>query len=198
MDFEKAAKLGNYISKNFAKDVFRLLINYKSISASEAASRLGLHIQTVQDFLEAISDLQIVKKVQVNEGKRPYFRYHIHNTKINFELDLEKEFGNSNTDWIECIKIREMKNAGIHFTLARNGQNFSSVTIWLGKSRNRKEKKINLTKAQGLFLYNLPFPDGQHLSIQEIADKALITNENIGEIKDLINEMIQYKVLDYI
>ena len=50
MDFKKAALLGTYISKDYAEDVFKLLVNYKSISASEAASRLNLHIKTAQDF----------------------------------------------------------------------------------------------------------------------------------------------------
>lgn len=54
MDFETAAKLGAYFSKDYAEELFRLLVNYKDISASEAASRLNLHIQTVQDFLEAM------------------------------------------------------------------------------------------------------------------------------------------------
>ena len=54
MKFEEAARFGTYISKSFAKDIFRLLNNYRDISASEAASRLGLHIQTVQDFLEIL------------------------------------------------------------------------------------------------------------------------------------------------
>ena len=75
MDFKTAARLGTYISKDYAEDVLRLLVNYTDISASEAASRLNLHIRTVQDFLEAMESLGIVKKEEVSEGKRPYFRY---------------------------------------------------------------------------------------------------------------------------
>ena len=41
MDFKRAAKLGNYLSKDYAEDFFNLLVNYQDISASEAASRLG-------------------------------------------------------------------------------------------------------------------------------------------------------------
>ena len=55
MKLEEASKFGTYISKSFTKDMFRLLMNYRDISASEAASRLGIHIQTVQDFLEAFA-----------------------------------------------------------------------------------------------------------------------------------------------
>ena len=96
----------------------------------------------------------------------------------------------------ENSKIREKKNAGVRFSLARNGQYFSNVAIWVGKGRERTEKKINLTTAQGKFLYNLPFPDGEHLSIEEIRIKAGIESEDLPEIKDLAEELIQYKVIE--
>jgi len=52
MDYHIAAKLGASLSKEYAEDFFKLLVNYQDISASEAASRLNLHIRTAQDFLK--------------------------------------------------------------------------------------------------------------------------------------------------
>ena len=196
MKFEEAAKFGTYISKSFAKDIFRLLNNYRDISASEAASRLGIHIQTVQDFLEAMAELGILAKKETIERKRPYFRYTLKTQKIVFELDLVEELKNAEGDALANSKIREKKNAGVRFSLARNGQFFSSVTIWAGKGRERSEKKISLTTAQGKFLYNLPFPDGEYLTIEEIRIKAGIEPEDLPEIKDLAEELIQYKVIE--
>ena len=198
MNFEEAAKFGTYISKSFARDIFRLLNNYRDISASEAASRLGMHIQTVQDFLEAMSDMGILSKQEAFERKRPYFRYTLATQKIVFEIDLLKELEVSGEDRLEISKIREKKNAGVRFSLARNGQYFSNVAIWVGKGRERTEKKINLTIAQGKFLYNLPFPDGEHLSLEEIRVKSGIETEQMPEIKDLVEELIQYKVIEVI
>lgn len=196
MKFEEAARFGTYISKSFAKDIFRLLNNYRDISASEAASRLGMHIQTVQDFLEAMADLDFLEKKEAVERKRPYFRYSLKTQKIAFEINLEEELKNSQGDWLESSKIKEKKNAGVRFSLARNGQYFSSVAIWVGKGRERTEKKINLTTAQGKFLFNLPFPDGEHLTLEEIRVKSAIENEQMPEIKDLVEELIQYKVIE--
>jgi transposase len=65
MDFKRAATLGSYMSKDYAEDLFRLLVTYQDISASEAASRLNLHIKTVQDFLEAMASLDILSKTEV-------------------------------------------------------------------------------------------------------------------------------------
>ena len=196
MKFEEAARFGNYISKSFAKDIFRLLNNYRDISASEAASRLGMHIQTVQDFLEAMADLKILSKKEAMERKRPYFRYTLQEHKISFELDLMEELKTTEGSSLENSRIREKKNAGVRFSLARNGQYFSSLAIWVGKGRERSEKKINLTTAQGKFLYNLPFPDGEHLTLEEIRIKASIENDDLPEIKDLVEELIQYKVIE--
>jgi predicted transcriptional regulator len=198
MKFEEAARFGNYISKSYSKDIFRLLNNYRDISASEAASRLGMHIQTVQDFLEAMADLGILSKKETIERKRPYFRYTLEKQKIAFEIDLVKELEVLGGDGLEHSKIREKKNAGVRFSLARNGQYFSNVAIWVGKGRQRSEKKINLTTAQGKFLYNLPFPDGEHLTLEEIRIKAGVEPEQMPEIKDLVEELIQYKVIEVV
>lgn len=196
MKFEEAARFGTYIAKSYSKDIFRLLNNYRDISASETASRLGMHIQTVQDFLEAMAGLGVLIKKEIIEGKRPYFRYTLTTQKITFEIDLQKELEISGEDYLEKSKIREKKNAGVRFSLARNGQYFSNVTIWVGKGRQRTEKKINLTTAQGKFLYNLPFPDGEHLTLEEIRVKAGIEQEQLPEIKDLIEDLIEYKVIE--
>ena len=92
MDFKQAALLGSYISKDYAEDLFRLLANYSSISASEAASRLNLHIKTVQDFMEAMYELGFLQREEVYEGKRPYFRYTLSSNHILMDLDLAPLF----------------------------------------------------------------------------------------------------------
>ena len=87
MDFKTAAESGTLISKDYAKDFITLLVNYQNISASEAASRLNLHIRTAQDFLESLLTLGIVTKEQVFEVKRPYYRYSLQTDKISMEIE---------------------------------------------------------------------------------------------------------------
>lgn len=196
MKFEQAAKLGLYISKSYSKDVFRLLNNYHDISASEAASRLGMHIQTVQDFLEAMVELEILSKKEVIERKRPYFRYTLLKKRLVVEIDLERELNEDQKGSLDQSRVREKKNAGVRFSMARNGPYFSTISIWVGKGRERSEKKINLTTAQGKFLYNLPFPDGEFLSLEEIRVKAGVEPDHLPEIKDLVEELIQFRIIE--
>jgi predicted transcriptional regulator len=195
MDFQTAATLGGYLAKSFAEDFFELLVTYKDISASEAASRLNLHIQTAQDFLEAMTSLGILKKVEVYEKKRPYFRYTLENERIRFEIDLTK-LQREKTSGVMSQRIRERRNSGARFTTARSGHSISSVVIWIGKGRDRKERKINLTTPQGKFLYHLPFPNGESLSVEEIMRKAGLDEGLSPEIVDIIGVIEDLGVIE--
>ena len=52
MGFKSAKQLGACLARDYSEAFFRLLVNYRDIAASEAASRLGIHIRTAQDFLD--------------------------------------------------------------------------------------------------------------------------------------------------
>lgn len=196
MNFKQAAILGSYISKDYAEDLFRLLATYTSISASEAASRLNLHIKTVQDFLEAMAELEILEKEEVYEKKRPYFRYILKVRSISMDLDLSPLFPTGQKPEEPSLRIRERKNAGVRFTTARNNQYISSVAIWQGKGRERTERRINLSIPQGRFLFHLPFPSAGYLSILEIMKKAEVDASNSSEILDIVDALIDLKVIE--
>jgi predicted ArsR family transcriptional regulator len=151
MNFKQAALLGSYISKDYAEDLFRLLANYSSISASEAASRLNLHVKTVQDFMEAMFELGFLQREEVYEGKRPYFRYMLKVKQISMNLELSQLFPQTSTDDRTQLRIRERKNAGARFTTARTNQYISNVIIWMGQGRDQTERRLNLSIPQGKF-----------------------------------------------
>jgi hypothetical protein len=195
MDFKIAAQIGALISKDYAEDFFKLLVNYKDISASEAASRLGLHIRTAQDFLEGLSDLEILNKVEVYEKKRPYYRYSLKNERIHLEIDLTQIQIEGGPEFL-TRKIREKVNSGANFALARGGEVISHVALWTGEGRDRKERKISLTKPQGLFLYHLPFPNAEYLSVADILRKAEIDENLYPEILDIIQVLEKYGIIE--
>lgn len=195
MDFKTAAQLGTYLSKDYAREFFRLLVSYQDISASEAASRLGLHIKTAQDFLEGLAGLGILQREEVYEKKRPYYRYVLRDAHISFELDLsllERERANGDA----TRRIREKSNSGANFSLARGGEYIAHVAIWTGEGRDRKEHKISLTRPQGEFLYHLPFPNADFLSIAEIMHRAGVGTELLPEILDIVDVLDQYGTIE--
>ena len=197
MDFKKAAILCNYISRDYAETIFKFLVSYQDISASEAASRLNMHIRPIQEFLEVMVEYDIIEKKEVYEKKRPYYRYAIKKKKIEIMIDLEEVFAKENGQ-AKGFKIREIKNSNAKFSMARNGEYFSTLTLWNGNARTGKEHKINLTIAQGKFLYYLPFPDAKALTVDEIILKADINVLNKPEILDIIEELFEKQVIQKI
>jgi len=197
VDFKEASKLGSCLSKDYAEDLFRLLATYESISASEAGSRVNIHIKTTQDFLEDLYSLGILDREEVYEGKRPYFRYRLKVKQLSIEINLEPVSQNDPvTDTRLKLKIREKKNIGARFTTSRSNDYISNVVIWTGEGRSRTERKINLSMPQGKFLFHLPFPTAEPLSISEIMKNAEIDEVNIPEIVDIVNVLIEFGVIE--
>lgn len=198
MEFKQVQRMANLLSKPFAGDILKLLVNYQDISASEAATRLGLHIKTAQDFLEELAALDICEKKEVYEKKRPYYRYKLKKYQFSIDVDLSSLTDKSSqTDSRFLMKIRERKNANAVFTVARSGDYISSVTIFIGEGRKKKERKISLTKAQGKFLYHLPFPTAQPLTIKEIMQQAGIEPAYQMEILDIVEVLDENNVIEH-
>lgn len=195
MKYETAARLGALISKDYAEDFFKLLVNYQDISASEAASRISLHIRTAQDFLDSLTELELVNKTEVFEKKRPYYRYNLVQTKVKLELDLTS-FKKENPGEGLSRLLREKKENGANFSISRTGDSFSFVTVWVGEGRERQEHKISLTTPQGKFLFHLPFPQARPMTIADIMEKAQNDKEYSTEIQDVVDELIRLEVIE--
>lgn len=197
MNFSTASKYATLLSKDYAEDIFALLVNYQAISASEVATRLDLHIKTAQDFLESFEELDILSKEEILEKKRPYYRYILKQDRILIDIDL-MQVKHEPTQNSLSILIREKENAGARFTTARSDDYITSVTIWSGIGRERKERKIKLTTLQGKFLFHLPFPKAVPLSIAQIMQKAAIEETIAPEILDLVQLLEKYEVIEYL
>lgn len=196
MDFQHAARLGACLSKDYAPEMFRLLVNYRSLSASEAASRLNLHVQTAQTFLETLESLGILEKQESREKSRPYYRFSLKTDRITFELDLG-DLGQKDDSAPDLRqRVRERKGAGARFVTARGGNAISSVAVWTGKGRSREERKLNLTEAQGAFLFHLPFPGAEPLSVAEVMRKAGLDGSGAPEILDIVERLEALGVIE--
>lgn len=195
-DSNKIALLGTLLSKKYARSMFELLKAYKDISASEASSRLGLHVQTIQEFLDGTADLGLSEKYEVTERKRPYFRYKLIKNNLNLKFIVDEFIGSDNDEKPQEYLLREKKNPGTQFTIARSGNYFSTVSVMIGSGRERKQRKINLTTAQGKFLYFLPYPDADPLPLQVILEKSGVDKVHRKEIENLIKDLEELKVLE--
>ena len=198
MDFKTVSRLSTLLAKPFAEDLLKLLLIYKDISASEAATRLNLHIKTAQDFFEELLHFNIVEKQEVYERKRPYFRYKLKKTKLTIDIDLSKLYKSKSKEENHELeqRIKEKINAGATFTTSVDNTYISSVSFFTGEGRKRKVRKISLTVIQGKFLYYLPFPTEQPKSIHEILKKAGIDEANSAEILDIVEVLKENNVIE--
>jgi len=90
----------------------------------------------------------------------------------------------------------ERENAGARFSVARNDDYITSVTIWTGAGREREEHRIKLTTPQGKFLYHLPFPKAQPMTVAEIMQKAGVDESLAPEVLDLVQYLEKYEVVE--
>ena len=194
-DFEKLSELSHFLSKDYAGRILALLTSYRDISASEAASRLGIHVRTAQEFLEGLTLGEILEKREVFEKKRPYFRYSLAVRTIEISVDLDMAFASEETERGEA-RYRERKDSRARFATARGGDAISNVTIWTGEGREREEKKINLTGPQGVFLYHLPFPGGEPMSVDAIMEKAGLPADVRPEIIDIVGVLEDSDIIE--
>jgi len=142
-----------------------------------------------------MASLDILTKEEVREKKRPYFRYSLKKQIITMDIDLT-QIKKKQSEGELTEKIRERKNSGARFSTARNNQYISSVAIWIGEGRERKERRISFTMPQGRFLYHLPFPNAEHLSISEIMRKADVDATLSPEILDIVELLEKYGVIE--
>ena len=196
MDFKTASQLSSIISRDYAENFFKLLVIYQNISASEAASKLDIHISTAQDFLEGLYSHGIVIKKEVFEKKRPYFRYSLKKKSVTISIDFAALYDKQ--DYLDRLKwkIREKKNSGAIFKTFSKTDFVSMVHFFRGTGRTRIEKKISLTKNQGIFLHHLPFPTEPFLSVANIIKKAKIGESRIPEILDIVNILFDNQIIE--
>ena len=193
MNINEFTKLSTFFSRKFAQDLIVLLVQYKDLSASEAASRLGLHIRTVQDWLEGMAQLGILRSDKVSEGKRPYNRYSLREPVLNIDIDLSNiplpEFD-------ENIAIREKKGAEAQFTTSARGKAISSISTVSGEGRSKAVRKWIMNPRQGSFLYYLPFPTAPPKSIREIMRQAGLSEHYLGEMIDTVRFLFELEVIE--
>ena len=196
MDFQSASRLATLISRSFAEDFFRLLVIYEDISASESASILDLHIKTAQDFLEGLVAEGVIERREVSQGKRPHNRYKMLDPRIEIKVNLKDIPDKPSSLNYSDLEIRERKNNRAVFTSGSGIDMISSITLITGEGRKKKEHKINITDRQGKFLFYLPFPNSKHEKIQHIYKKSGLDRKFLPEILDLIDILIDYKVIE--
>jgi hypothetical protein len=196
--FEDIKLISNLISREYAEGMFRLLAGYDGISASEAASRLDIHIRTAQDFLESLLSLGIVSKSEVLESRKPFFRYSIAEPKIDLKFDIHAFAHRGEFSIGTGHLVIEKNNEAVSLNYSEKEQRITSVTQLSGRGRDKKLRRISLTPVQGKFLYFLPFPTAKPESVASLMQKAGLPDVHLPEIYDIISILLDFDAIKLI
>jgi DNA-binding MarR family transcriptional regulator len=196
VNFDDLSRLASMLSKHYARDLLRMLAVYRDLSASEAASRLDLHIKTVQDFLETLVQQGIAERREARDRRRPYYRYTLKSHQLVLNLNLRELADRGDSSDILNWKIRERKSANALFQSARKSSAISAVHLFGGTGRNRTERKIMLTPCQGRFLFHLPFPTQPFKAVLDMSLAAGIERDDLEEVLDIIRLLERHRVIE--
>lgn len=191
--YNEIKKLSLYLSRDYSDQIFHILLTYETVSASELASQLDLHIKTVQDFLEALADLKLLEAEKVVRHKRPYFRYKLIQDSINLNIDLSQVQEKSKLEF-EDMTLRMTKLPTVMLNTVKDSA--ESVTLFLKKNRRMHQKKIKFTPIQGKFLKTVPAHNSSAALFTDLLKKAEIEEKHLDEIKEIVQILITNKVLD--
>lgn len=194
MNYAEAAELCACIAKDHAGGFFRLLANYKDISAQEAASWTGVQLSEAEGFLESLTEHGIVEKKAVDEREVAQSRYSLRQQKIQISINISSDYKHLSHIGKDRLVLRR-DNASSELVLAKSGDRYRSVTIWKGMGRGRVKREIWLTPAQGKFLYFTPISESDPIPIQKVIEKAAVGNEREMEILLLVEELDHLNVI---
>ncbi len=140
--------------------------------------------------------MDIVEKKAALERKRPYFRYTLKKIKLTIDVDLSLLYDSEVEEKRLKQAIREKKDSGAMFSASGSDNSISSVSIFTGEGRKRKERKISLTSSQGKFLFHLPFPSADAMTIAKIMEKADADQNCVPEILDIVELLGKHKIIE--
>ncbi len=195
MNLENAIDLCGYLGRDYSEDFFRLLVNYHDISATEAASWLGIQASAAGEFLDGLTRQGVVEKSTHAQGKADHSRYRLLQREIQLSIDLSSKYLCDLAIGVDR-SVRRRDSASSEFVLAKSGDRYLSVTIWKGMGRGRVKREIWLTPAQGNFLFYLPISQSDPVTIEEVMQRAEVGGEHETEILLIVDELAQMRVIE--
>ena len=152
------------------------LLRKPNSTASETAASLGIHIATAQKYLEGLESFGIVKSRERQSKPRTAKEYSLIGTKISIEFDIEKMAAEAEKESEEPalseIMLREKSRSDVAYEWDDEGKRITAVMFFKKGLRRRMEKKVNLSKEEGRFLWHVPFQSEEFRSAGEVMKMA--------------------------
>ncbi|MCK4614281.1 MAG: helix-turn-helix transcriptional regulator, partial [Thermoplasmata archaeon] len=152
------------------------LFREPNTTASETAASLGIHIATAQKYLEGLERAGVVESRERPSKPRTAKEYHLLDTKISIEFDIEKMAAEAEREKrppdLSEIMIREKSRSDVAYEWDDAGKRITAVMFFRKGLRRRMERKVILSKEEGRFLWHVPFQSEEFRSAGEVMEMA--------------------------
>jgi len=199
-DLEEAREVMTALAREYCIDLLRELHGTGWSTASEVARNLGIHVATAMRKLSELETLQLLEK-RVRAGS-DLVEYRPVSARVEIVLDFEAEAKAAKRDArsvAESILVRERPNRKVVLEADERAEVVRRVVFVKTVRLRTTAQVMELTEAEGRFLWHLPFASEQAASVAEVCRRAKIENPiHVSKLLDFVKEMESRGVVEVV
>ena len=199
-DLEEAREVMTALAREYCIDLLRELHGTGWSTASEVARNLGIHVATAMRKLSELETLQLLEK-RVRAGS-DLVEYRPVSARVEIVLDFEAEAKAAKRDArsvAKSILVRERPNRKVVLEADERAEVVRRVVFVKTVRLRTTAQVMDLTEAEGRFLWHLPFASEQAASVAEVCRRAKIENPiHVSKLLDFVKEMESRGVVEVV
>jgi len=199
-DLEEAREVMTALAREYCIDLLRELHGTGWSTASEVARNLGIHVATAMRKLSELETLQLLEK-RVRAGS-DLVEYRPVSARVEIVLDFEAEAKAAKRDArsvAKSILVRERPNRKVVLEADERAEVVRRVVFVKTVRLRTTAQVMELTEAEGRFLWHLPFASEQAASVAEVCRRAKIENPiHVSKLLDFVKEMESRGVVEVV
>ena len=188
------------LAREYCIDLLRELHGTGWSTASEVARNLGIHVATAMRKLSELETLQLLEK-RVRAGS-DLVEYRPVSARVEIVLDFEAEAKAAKRDArsvAKSILVRERPNRKVVLEADERAEVVRRVVFVKTVRLRTTAQVMELTEAEGRFLWHLPFASEQAASVAEVCRRAKIENPiHVSKLLDFVKEMESRGVVEVV
>ena len=199
-DLKEAREVMTALAREYCIDLLRELHGTGWSTASEVARNLGIHVATAMRKLSELETLQLLEK-RVRAGS-DLVEYRPVSARVEIVLDFEAEAKAAKRDArsvAKSILVRERPNRKVVLEADERAEVVRRVVFVKTVRLRTTAQVMELTEAEGRFLWHLPFASEQAASVAEVCRRAKIENPiHVSKLLDFVKEMESRGVVEVV
>ena len=199
-NLEEAREVMTALAREYSVDLLRELHGTGWSTASEVARNLGIHVATAMRKLSELEALGLLEK-RVREGT-DLVEYRSVGGRVEIVLDFDGEAKAAARDaWsvAKSILVRERPNRKVILEADERAEVVRRIVFVKTVRLRTTAQVMELTEAEGRFLWNLPFASQDAASVAEVCRRGKIENPiHVSNLLDFVKEMESRGVLEIV